>query len=254
MQLNYQTSGEGPAVFLIHGLFGDLGNLKMLAKDLIPNYQVILVDVRNHGLSPHSNSMGYRDLAQDIIEIADQLSLTRYSLVGHSMGGKLAMSVAFNDKERVSKLVVADMAPVVYLHNKHDNVFNGLNAVNLAEISSRSDADKQLAEHIEEMGVRQFLLKSLYRSDKGFGWRFNINALYDQYQQIIGWPYTDQIFTGDTLFIKGQNSDYIKAADKAEFARQFPNASAKIIQGTGHWLHAEKPQIFNRLVSEFLAS
>lgn len=257
MQLNFQRQGQGPTVILIHGLFGSLDNLKGLSGVLAEHYDVISVDVRNHGRSPHSAQMNYQVMAEDILALIEQLKLSQPWLIGHSMGGKIAMMTAALAPSLISGLVVADMAPVAYEHARHGDVFAGLTAVATAQCANRKEADVMLAEYITTLGVRQFLLKSFVPPATNDGetqsWRFNLDALIAQYPHIMSWPGVKPAYSGPALFIKGAESDYLLPEYQAEVVRQFPHAKAKVIAGTGHWLHAEKPQIFNRLVLDFLS-
>jgi len=193
---------------LIHGLFGSLDNLGLLARPLSEQYRVISVDLRNHGASFHSGEMSYPQQGADVIALLDQLGLEQVALVGHSMGGKVAMQVAKQAPARVDRLVVADIAPVAYPHARHQNVFAGLNAT----------------------------LERLPQS------------------RIMGWPDDQTRFEGQTLFIKGGDSDYMQPQYTETVMAQFPAAKARIIAGTGHWLHAEKPALFNKLVVDFLST
>lgn len=253
-RLNFKDQGKGPTVVLIHGLFGSLDNLGLLARPLSEQYRVISVDLRNHGASFHSDEMSYPAQAADILALLDHLGLEQVALVGHSMGGKVAMQVAKQAPHRVSKLVVADIAPVVYPHARHKNVFAGLNATLATPPQSRSEAEAMLAEHIEIAGVRQFLLKSFAKGESGWGWRFNVPALERNYANIMGWPDDERRFEGATLFIKGGDSDYMLPEYTGAAMAQFPAARARVIAGTGHWLHAEKPVLFNKLVVDFLST
>ena len=239
---------------LIHGLFGSLDNLGLLARPLSEQYRVISVDLRNHGASFHSDEMSYPAQAADILALLDHLGLEQVALVGHSMGGKVAMQVAKQAPARVDRLVVADIAPVAYPHARHQNVFAGLNATLERLPQSRSEAEAILAEHIEIPGVRQFLLKSFAKTEAGWGWRFNVPALEHNYANIMGWPDDQTRFEGQTLFIKGGDSDYMQPQYTETVMAQFPAAKARIIAGTGHWLHAEKPALFNKLVVDFLST
>ncbi|WP_427977993.1 alpha/beta fold hydrolase [Agarivorans sp.] len=252
MQLNYQQQGQGFSVLLIHGLFGSLSNLGLLAKHLQQlGYRVISVDTLNHGHSPRSTTMDYRQQADTIKSLCDDLAISQCALVGHSMGGKIAMATAQAYPELVKALVVADIAPVSYQHS-HQAVFAGLNNVQLTQISSRADADTQLSAHVQEPGVRQFLLKSLTKTSQGWAWLFDISKLEQAYSQIVDWK-AGAAFNKPCLFIKGEQSDYITSQYQAAVTAQFPQAQLKIINGTGHWLHAEKPALFNRLTEQFLA-
>ncbi|MFQ2149140.1 alpha/beta fold hydrolase [Aeromonas jandaei] len=252
--MNFKEQGQGPAVILIHGLFGSLDNLGLLARALGEHYRVISVDLRNHGTSFRSDDMSYPAQAADILALMDHLGLDQAAIVGHSMGGKVGMQLAKLAPARVSRLVVADMAPVAYPHSRHQNVFAGLNATLAAQPQSRSDAERILAEHIEIAGVRQFLLKSFAKGEDGWQWRFNVPALEENYANIMGWPEDECRFEGPVLFIKGGDSDYMQPQYSEVALAQFPAAKVRVIAGTGHWLHAEKPMLFNKLVVDFLST
>ncbi|WP_159738717.1 alpha/beta fold hydrolase [Vibrio atypicus] len=251
-QLNYKVEGEGHTIILIHGLFGNLDNLGLLARDLRQDHQVISIDLRNHGQSFQSDQHNYQLLAQDVYELLNSLALTSYTLIGHSMGGKVAMKVAELAKQKVEKLIVLDMAPVAYTQSKHDNVFNGLKAVMTQKPTSRKQALDILAEYIELEGVRQFLGKSLYNSGSHLEWRFNVTSLWNNYWQILGWEPIEKIMT-PTLFIKGGDSDYLTADHQADVQKQFANVKAHVIANTGHWLHAEKPAEVLRAIRKYIA-
>ncbi|MBM0491798.1 alpha/beta fold hydrolase [Aeromonas jandaei] len=252
--MNFKEQGQGPAVILIHGLFGSLDNLGLLARALGEHYRVISVDLRNHGTSFRSDDMSYPAQAADILALMDHLGLDQAAIVGHSMGGKVGMQLAKLAPARASRLVVADMAPVAYPHSRHQNVFAGLNATLATLPQSRSDAERILAEHIEIAGVRQFLLKSFAKGDDGWQWRFNVPALEENYANIMGWPEDERRFEGPVLFIKGGDSDYMQPQYSEAALAQFPAAKVRVIAGTGHWLHAEKPMLFNKLVVDFLST
>ncbi|MBL0544475.1 alpha/beta fold hydrolase [Aeromonas jandaei] len=252
--MNFKEQGQGSAVILIHGLFGSLDNLGLLARALGEHYRVISIDLRNHGVSFRSDDMSYPAQAADILALMDHLGLDQAAIVGHSMGGKVGMQLAKLAPARVSRLVVADMAPVAYPHSRHQNVFAGLNATLAAQPQSRSDAERILAEHIEIAGVRQFLLKSFAKGDDGWQWRFNVPALEENYANIMGWPEDERCFEGPVLFIKGGDSDYMQPQYSEAALAQFPAAKVRVIAGTGHWLHAEKPMLFNKLVVDFLST
>ena len=191
-------------------------------------------------------------MAADIVEYMDDQQLPTVDLVGHSMGGKIAMSVALKVPERIRKLVVMDIAPVTY-ERRHDSVLNGLSSINLADLSKRSDADDLLASYIGEKDIRQFLLKNLYRQESGqYQWRMNLNSIRDHYHEIMKGQAADKPFAGDALFLKASESDYILPEHREQVLSLFPNASVKIITGTGHWLHAQKSQLVSRMINQFL--
>ncbi|CAH9060656.1 Esterase YbfF [Pseudoalteromonas holothuriae] len=253
MLLNYTKTGTGPHVVLMHGLFGSLDNLNIIAKALSEYFCVINVDLRNHGQSFHDESMDYPSMAQDIIVLMDHLGIEKSHIIGHSMGGKVAMQIAMLAEQRVNRLVVLDIAPVTY-HSRHDEIIKGLNAVaQSTQINKRSDADKLLSNYIAEAGVRQFLLKSLEKNVQNkFNWRFNLPTISKNYTNITTNINETHSCLCDTLFIKGNNSDYIVPEHKEAITRCFINAKAKVIHGAGHWLHAEKPQSVNRSIIDFL--
>lgn len=247
-----QSKGQGSPVILLHGLFGMGDNLGLLARALSAHFQVLSLDLPNHGRSPRSQSMNLDDMAEKVIEFLDFEGISRADFVGHSLGGKLAMHVALNQPKRVRRLVVADIAPVQYSGN-HDDVFAALRAVPIDSVQSRAEVASVLSQYLEEEGVRQFLLKSLYRNEQGqFCWRMDIEALHHCYPQLSMGYNGPGSFTGPTLFIKGQDSSYIQAKHQSTIEQLFPHYQFKIIQNTGHWLHAEKPVVFNRLVERFL--
>lgn len=249
--LNYKLQGNGSTIVLLHGLFGNLDNLGILARDLTEDHQVLSVDLRNHGLSFHSEDHNYDVMAKDVLQLITSLGLSSITLVGHSMGGKVAMKIASEHTEYVKKLIVMDMAPVAYQQRKHDNVFNGLLAVIAKKPTSRRDALTMLSDHIELDGVRQFLSKSLYKNENALSWRFNVDAILNNYMNILDWNPGAACHVS-TLFLKGADSDYITATYQKEIQAQFPYAKAHVIANTGHWLHAEKPQEVLRAIRRFL--
>ncbi|KGY12422.1 histidine kinase [Vibrio tubiashii] len=250
--LNYKLEGEGHTIVLIHGLFGNLDNLGLLARDLKQDHQVLSIDLRNHGLSFQSHQHNYALMAQDVYQLLQHLNLSRYTVIGHSMGGKVAMKLAELAQDQVDKLLVLDMAPVRYSQSRHDNVFNGLKAVIKQKPTQRKQALEILAEHIELEGVRQFLSKSLYNAGEHLTWRFNVESLAENYWHILGWEPIETIAT-PTLFIKGGDSDYLTQEHQTEVQNQFSNAKAHVIANTGHWLHAEKPAEVLRAIRKFIA-
>lgn len=259
MQLHYHRSSENPSnppLIILHGLFGTWENWRAQIKLLAEQFDVIAVDLRNHGASPHSDNINYALMAQDVIDLMDSLQIERCALLGHSMGGKVAMQLALEHPQRIERLVIVDIAPVAYEHH-HRDTFAGLFAVDPSLLSSRRDADLQLQPHINDLSVRAFLLKNLYRDNQGnFAWRMNLQALHDQYDNISAAPPaslgTSLSYAGPVLFIKGGDSFYLQPEHQATIMSLFPAARVKIMAGCGHWPHAEKPSVFNRLVDNFL--
>lgn len=251
MTLNHQISGQGQPLVLLHGLFGSLENLGGIRRELEGQYQIIAVDLPDHGRSGHTTAFSYQDYSQQVLQLLDSLDVKKAVVLGHSMGGKVAMCLAQQHPERVSQLIVADIAPVAY-PDRHSSIFAGLNQVDLPTLQDRRQADRQMAEHIKEPGVRQFLLKSLAQEHGQWQWRFNLRLLQRDYSKITDWPFSESCYQGPTLFIKGGQSDYLQAAYKDTIAAQFPRSQGRIIADAGHWLHAEKPAAFCKIVRDFI--
>lgn len=254
MQLNYKQYGQGPDVLVIHGLFGSLENLNVIAKPLSEHFKVTNIDLRNHGASFHSDEMNYPAMAADIVELMNFLSIEKAHIIGHSMGGKVAMEVALTHSDKVNKLVVLDIAPVSY-PARHTQIINALKEVANSNVADRKQADAIMSEYINELGVRQFLLKSLAKNDEGnFAWRFNLDVLDEKYSTITANVNENNSCLCDTLFIKGNDSDYILPEHRDEITKRFKNTRAKIIHGAGHWLHAQKPLAVNKAINDFLTA
>ena len=253
VNLNYQESGTGAPVVLMHGMFGSLSNLGLLSRTLAEDYRVISVDMRNHGESPHSDAMSYPLMAQDIELLLSSLGIEQAHFVGHSMGGKVAMQLALSHPDIVNKVVIADIAPVTYSPNRHDDVLDGLSALEQAALTSRREADELLSQFVDEPGIRAFLLKNLARgADQQLHLKLNLRGLIANYFDELTLAPTGESFVGPILFLKGSESAYIQEKHRDTINQLFPNARLKVINGTGHWLHAEKPAIFNRIVQDFL--
>ena len=225
----------------------------MVAKALSESYRVTSVDVRNHGDSFHSELMDYPSMAKDIVVIMQHLAIESAIVLGHSMGGKIAMELALTYPERVDKLIVADIAPVEYPPH-HNQIIDGLKAIDLSSVKGRKDADKQLANYVDNLSVRQFLLGNLTSKNGQFVFKCDIENIDKNYPNIMRTYQGSNTYSGPTLFIKGANSDYILPEHRAEIVRLFPQSRARVIQGAGHWLHAEKTIAFNCSVTSFLAT
>ena len=255
--LNYIEHGlplaeKPPVLVLIHGLFGSADNLSVVRRAFTEQYRVISIDLPDHGKSPRSSGFDFADWAQSIALTLVHLKVDKANFVAHSLGGKIAMYLAYLQPMLVDKMVILDIAPVHYNH-RHQNVISGLSAVNLVECVGRKSAQAQLAEFVQDAGIQGFLLKSLYQDEDGaWAWRFNLSQLIKDYDKLTAWPFIDeQLFDRPILFIKGKHSDYITSEHQALILKQFPKAEARIVDA-GHWLHAEKPQIINRLITKHL--
>lgn len=250
MKLYYREMGEGDPLVILHGLFGFSDNWQTHAKKLAEYYRVILVDLRNHGRSDWSDDFSYEIMADDVLELFDDLSLEDVVLVGHSMGGKVAMHLAAKREEVLQKLIIVDMGIKAYpMH--HEHIIAGINAVQLDSISARSEAEAQLKQHIDSEGVRQFLLKNMYWKEKGkLAWRMNIEVLERDMPEILTPFEADEIFT-PTLFIRGELSNYVLDEDIPSIEAQFPDLEVITIIGAGHWVHAEAPNEFQEALLGF---
>ena len=255
MKLYARQQGEGEPLISLHGLFGSQENLGMINRSLAQSFCVHGLDVRNHGRSPHADEMNYKLMAADVLEYMDDQQLDQVHLLGHSMGGKIAMSVALQAPERIKSLVVIDIAPVTYHQRRHDSILNGLSAIDLSALKGRGDADKQMQSFEPEKDIRQFLLKNLYKNEQGsFDWRVNLDSIIAHYDEIMAGQISDAGYSGKTLFLKGGDSDYILPEHRERVLALFPNASVRVITGTGHWVHAQKPELVVRTVMRFMES
>ena len=250
--LHSESFGQGPDILFLHGLFGAGDNWRSIGRALSEQYRIHLLDLPNHGHSPWTDNPDLPSLAEAVADWADQQGLTRFHLLGHSMGGKVAMQMALNaHAERIERLIIVDIAPKAYAPH-HQDVFAGLRAVDFDSATDRKTVEAQLTPYVQDAGIRQFLLKSLYKKDGRLAWRFNVDVLESKYDAVACAPQVSQPFTGPTLFIKGMNSQYIEAQDQDTIRSLFPEAKAKLIEGAGHWPHAEKPSAFKQILEGFL--
>ena len=251
IELYYEVFGEehAPPMVILHGFLASARNWRQIAKRLSERFRVYVPDQRNHGASPHAEQMDYPLMAVDLSAFLDQLNLQSAVLLGHSMGGKTAMWFALNYPERVARLVVADIAPVVYQHN-FDRLIQSLRELPLASLSNRKQADDCLADAIPDSGFRQFLLQNLILRDGQYAWRINLDYCQQSAGHIVGFPSTEGLpgFTGDALFITGENSTYFRPET---IPALFPKTIVKTIANAGHWLHAEQPEHFVKAIEDF---
>jgi esterase len=253
MKLNYKKI-DGPSnipFFIVHGLFGNLDNWLTLGKKFAEHTDVYLIDQRNHGHSPHSEAFDYDIMAMDLYELIVDLELEKVDIIGHSMGGKAAMRLAQLHPEVINKLVVVDIGPKGYpMH--HDVILDGLHAIDFDFVKTRGEADAVLSNYIQDQGVKQFLLKNLYWKEKGaLAWRMNLPVLSATIKDIIGALPPDTVEI-DTLFIRGEKSNYIIESDYSAIYEQFPNSDIETVYNAGHWVHAENPPEFYSAVMEFI--
>ncbi len=243
---------DQPTLCLLHGLFGSANNWMGVVKHLEDDFHIIAPDLRNHGRSPHHECMNYGVMAGDLLQLIDDLAVGEVSLLGHSMGGKVAMWLALQQPERIKKLVVADIAPVAYAHS-FDSIFQGFSGMPLDEIQHRDAADQRLAEWVVDRGVRQYLLQNLVKQPEGWSWRFNLEVLRKAIPDLIGFPQPGRrIYAGEVLFIHAERSDYVIDAYRERIGKLFPHYRKRMLHGAGHWLYAEQPLLFAQAVKGFL--
>ena len=252
--LNYQfqASSHNPnaqTMVFLHGLFGDMNNLGIIARSFAEQFNILRVDLRNHGGSFHSNEMNYQLMAEDLKNLLLELHLSNVIVIGHSMGGKTAMTLANIAPELIDKLVVIDIAPTKNPTHRHDANFAGLFAVKEAQPSTRQEAKKVLSQFVKDEGEQQFMLKA-FDPHKPDYFRFNLTGIKANYMNIMDWQKV--YFDKPTLFIKGGASDYIQAKDTQTILEQFPKATSFVVANAQHWVHAEKPETVVRAIQKFL--
>ncbi len=248
-------SDSGPVLLVLHGLFGSQSNWGWHNKQLAENFQVIGLDLRNHGESGHAERLDYSAMAADVREFMREQKIAHCHVLGHSMGGKVAMEIALTTPDLIDKLIVVDIAPVSYdsKADGHLQVMAGMRALNLQTLNNRKEAEEVLSQYIQDEGTRQFVLTNLQKQPAGgYRWRLNLDAIEANYDSLRDQPASSQPFVKPTLFIKGADSNYIQAQHEEEIKALFPDAKVKIVMGAGHWVHAEKPQAVQKIVSDFL--
>lgn len=242
----------GIPLLVFHGLFGMLDNWGTFGKEMGEYFPVHLVDLRNHGRSFHSENMSHDDLAHDILHYMQYYGLGKINLLGHSLGGKAVMQFAVKYPVKVEKLIVVDISPKAYPPH-HQGIFKALESVDLDKARSRQDVEEVLTQYIHEKPVLQFLMKNLYwTEDKKLNWRFNLKTLHNHYTDFVANAIKFGVFSGPTLFISGEKSNYILPQDEFLIKQQFPNSEIIKIKNAGHWVQADNPKDFNEAVKNFL--
>lgn len=254
VELACRSAGAGPALVMLHGLYGSGNNWRGIARPFEADHRVLLPDLRSHGGSPADPDMDYRRMASDVVALLDREGIDRADLVGHSMGGKVAMALALTAPQRIRRLLVVDIAPMAYDHSaEHGGIIRAMQGVDLSAVQARDDVDTALSDSIPQAMVRQFLLTNLQHRAGGWQWRIPLDILADQLSVIQGWPDGLGTFSGAPVwFIHGEASDYVEQTGRAAIIRHFPAAAIKGCPGVGHWVHAEAPERFRADLQGFL--
>ncbi len=254
VELNAKILGNqsNPPVIILHGLFGSSRNWSHLADQLAQQYRVYNLDLRNHGDSPHLPAMDYQNLAADVITFMDAHNIQSSTILGHSMGGKVAMWIALSAPDRIQHLVVVDIAPVQY-SDSFKQIFTGLKTIPLNNLSSRQQADQYLAEYVDEMPIRQFLLQNLINQGGKYQWRIPINAIEQSIHLIIGFPVISHLkpYLSPVLFVAGAQSSYLAPEHHHLLKEFFPIYTLEVIENAGHWVHAEQPKRLLDTINHF---
>ncbi|WP_417211531.1 alpha/beta fold hydrolase [Antarctobacter sp.] len=245
--ISHGTPGPTPLI-IVHGLYGSGRNWGVIAKRLADHRHVLTPDMRNHGDSPHTDSHGYPDLAADLADLIDAHG-GRAHVVGHSMGGKAAMTLALQHPEKLASLLVADIAPVAYTHSQIQFI-EAMRAVDLSRVEKRSDAVAQLAEHVPDKTLQSFFTQSLDLQNKR--WKLNLDTLAAEMPKILGFPEVSGSYDGPALFLSGGQSDYVLPEHRDRIRALFPKARYAKLPKAGHWLHADDPRGFEASVRAFL--
>ena len=253
IKLHFESQGHGEPVLILHGLFGSGSNWKSFARKLADDFHVITVDLRNHGKSAHSQTMTYREMAMDIQHIMGKLDIREISLIGHSMGGKAAMVYSLICSQMLDRLIVLDIAPVQY-KNTINSLLENLEELPLNKLSGRKEADKLLSGKIPFTSLRLFLLQNLVQDDKHYRWRFNLESIKQNTDELSGFPELDssEPYHGPALFIAGTESPYIREEHLPAINKYFPRAEIHYINNAGHWLHIDQPEKLLEKIRSFL--
>ncbi len=250
MELFSREFGAGAPLIILHGLFGFSDNWQTIAKKLGDECLVITPDLRNHGRSPHVPTHSYPEMAADLKAFLEARWIFNTDLIGHSMGGKVAMQTALNYPDLIDRLVVIDIDPGKADDNQ-SSIFEALVSMDLSKMASRQDAEAYLSDRIHDYGTRQFLLKNITREENGtFTWKMNLPVLWKHYPNILA-PVTGEPFEKPTLFVRGERSTYIKDAEIPFIKSLFPNAQVVTIEGAGHWVHADQPAALLEVLRDF---
>lgn len=254
IRLHYNVFGVGEPILILHGLFGSSRDWHSIAKILAENYQVITLDLRNHGQSEHADSMTYPEMVEDVLDLIRDQSLENLSLIGHSMGGKVAMVYALLHPSLIKNLLVLDIAPVSYEH-RYGKLFQTMQDLPLDQVKNRNEAEIILNGQINDTFLSQFLLQNLNKDENGFQWRLNLLAIQNNIEFISGFPDIgpDTKYDKPALFLGGKNSHFIQPEYHKTIRGYFPKAGIELIENAGHMLHIEHPEVVVDKIRKFLA-
>ena len=254
MTLNHKSFGDGKPLVILHGLLGSLDNWVTVSKYLAKKYKVYIIDLPNHGKSYHTKYFSYENMANDLDSFFVENGLTKFSLLGHSMGGKLALKYVDMFEDKIDKLILVDIANKNYESTRFNNVFEAIFSISLNNLETRKDADSIVSEIIKNAGERHFVLKNLKRTSQGFEWSANINLLYSNLSAISSKIILNNKVKNNTLLILGENSNYFTDQDKNDLSNEFEKYLIKSVKNSGHWVHAENPKDFILVLEAFLGS
>ncbi len=255
MDLFFRHYGKGKPLIILHGVFGVSDNWVTFARKMAGHYEVFIPDQRNHGQSPHHPAFNYFALCSDLYDFIEEHEIENPIILGHSMGGKVAMHFALENPDLPRALIIADISMRTYNRRfRHLDIIDAMLNVNFNNVESREEVESQLKLQIPDERTRLFAMKNLYRRKRGghFAWRLNLEAINLNMDEVLQGIESKNLFTKPSLFIRGGNSDYVKYDDFDKIYRNFPKADIKTIVGAGHWLHAEKPEEFNKMITDFL--
>ncbi len=253
LDLAFESTGDGPPVVILHGLFGSGSNWRRVARELAASHRVLAVDLRNHGASPWADSMSYLEMADDVLQLIERERLSRPAVIGHSMGGKVAMALALMYPQQVGRLTVVDIAPVVYA-DRVSAFAQAMGAIDTLHAASRDEVRRRLAGMVPDAGVVPFLMQNLVASNAHFDWRLNLTAILAAIPTLCGFPQElrSLCFTRPVQVIAGARSDYVAPTDGKAFRPMFPQARIELIEAAGHWVHADRPGAFIAAVRQAL--
>lgn len=254
MKLFFRHYGQGQPMIILHGVFGVSDNWVTFAREMAKDYEIFIPDQRNHGQSPHDPTLNYFALCSDLQEFIEEHNIKNPIILGHSMGGKVAMRFALENPDLMKALIVADISMRTYdRRHVHLNMIDAMMAVDFNKSETREEIAEQLKPYIKEERVLLFAMKNLYRRQRGqFAWRLNLDAISLSMDEIFEGIKSDKLFEKPAMFIRGEKSDYVKYEDFDQIYRNFPKAEIKTIENGGHWLHADEPEEFRKKVTDFL--